>query len=116
MTGLVTGVEFSEGNMPQHHLKALSQGLIQKGWKIVATRSLDEFPYDSNAWTIERGSAKMEIHFDRFGGMGDDLPLLESYGCSVAGRDTISLYFSKPSKRWNDDLAAFIAALDEVTA
>lgn len=97
--------------MPQHHLDSLSHALLQKGWKIIATRSLDDFPHDFHAWTIQRGPATLEIQFARFGGAGEDLPLDESYACEVAGRDDVSLYFSR-HPRWRDELASFVAALD----
>ncbi len=100
--------------MSQHHLDELSHVLTQKGWAISSTRSIDDFPYDSHAWTIERGSVTLDIQFSRFGGVGEDLPLEKSYACSVASRDDISLYFSKPSNKWKADLASFVSALDGV--
>ena len=100
--------------MSQHHLDELSHALTQKAWAIASTRSLDDFPYDFHAWTIERGSVTVDIQFARFGGIGEDLPLDKSYACSVDGRDDISLYFSKPSDKWKADLASFVSALDSV--
>ncbi|MCH7726367.1 MAG: hypothetical protein IH991_07815 [Planctomycetes bacterium] len=99
--------------MPKHHLDALSHALTQKGWKIVSTRTLDDSPYDFHAWTVERGTVSLEIQFARFGGIGEDLPLDKSYACSVSGHDDISLYFSKPSGKWNADVASFVSALDD---
>jgi hypothetical protein len=96
--------------MPQHHLDALSHALTQRGWKIVSTRSLEDFPYDCHAWSIERGRERHEIQFDRFDAMGYDVPLIESYGCSVEGRKA-SLYFSNGS-RWSGELDAFLSELD----
>ena len=66
-----------------------------------------------NAWKIERGSVILEIQFDRFGGIGEDLPLLESYGCSIEGHDKISLSFSK-KPRWQQQLTAFVQAVDSI--
>jgi hypothetical protein len=97
--------------MSQHHLHALWHALIQKGWKIVTTRSLDDFPYDYHAWTIRRGSVAIELQFARFGDMGQDVPLEESSGCAVAKVRSISLHFSK-QPRWKDDLASFVSSLD----
>ena len=98
--------------MPQHHLDELSHALTQKGWTIFSTRSLSDHPYDCNAWSLLRGPVEFEIEFDRFGGMGEDLPITETFGCSV--RNSIHLYFGK-RKRWDEELAAFISELDDLT-
>ena len=79
------------------------------------TWSLDDFSHDFHAWAIERGAANLELQFARFGGMGEDLALHESYACSIAGHDAVSLDFSK-SSRWATELTAFIRALDTVGA
>lgn len=99
--------------MPQRHLDALSHALTQKGWKIVSTRTLNDFPYDCHAWEIERGSASREIQFDRFGGMGEDVPLLESSGCSIEGHEEVHLSFSK-KPRWPKELTMFVHAVDNI--
>ena len=98
--------------MPQHHLEELSHALTQKGWTIVSTRSLTDHPYDCNAWSVRRGAVEFDIKFDRFGSMGEDLSITETYGCSV--RDSVHLSFGK-RKSWDQELPAFIAALDDLT-
>ncbi|TWU50712.1 hypothetical protein Poly51_40050 [Rubripirellula tenax] len=97
--------------MPKHHIDALSHALTQRGWTIVSTRSLDDFPCDAHAWTIERGHAQLEIQFDRFDAMGNDVPLHKSWGCAVHDHRDVSLSFGKPPG-WAGELASFIAALD----
>ena len=97
--------------MPQHHLDELSHSLAQKGWTVVKTRSLTDFPYDCNAWSIKRGDVEFDIEFDRFDGMGQDVSIIESSGCSV--RNSVHLYFGK-WKRWLEELPVFISQLDDL--
>ena len=99
----------------QKHLDGLSHALTQKGWKIVATRSLSDFPYDHHAWAIQRGETKLEILFDRFGDMGEDVDLLESTGCSIySGNHSILLSFSK-LPTWLTELKSFVSKLDDLS-
>jgi len=98
--------------MPQHHLDELSHALTQKGWRVVNTRSLTDFPYDCDAWSMKRGAVEFDIEFSRFDGMGQDVPLIDSFGCSV--RNSVHLYFGKP-KRWAEELPVFISKLDDLT-
>ena len=99
----------------QKHLDGLSHALTQKGWTIVATRSLNDFPYDHHAWEIQRGGTKHEILFDRFGDMGEDVDLLESTGCAIySGNHSILLRFSKPPT-WLSELAPFVSKLDDLS-
>ena len=99
----------------KQHLDSLAHALTQKGWRIASTRSLNDFPYDCNAWTIRRGETELEIQFDRFGDMGQDISLLDSSGCSIDGHDSILLSFSKPPK-WKAELETFVSKLDSLSS
>ena len=81
---------------------------------IVATHEVDGIPGDFIVWRIERGIATFQIEFDRFGCMGEDVPLLQSHGCCVTQVRSVRLWFDKNKDRWKDELATFIAALDEI--
>ncbi|MEZ6055066.1 MAG: hypothetical protein R3C01_00015 [Planctomycetaceae bacterium] len=61
---------------------------------------------------MRRGSIEFDIEFDRFDGMGQDVPLIESAGCSV--RNSVHLSFGK-RKRWLEELPVFISQLDDLT-
>jgi hypothetical protein len=71
----------------------------------------------SATWEIRRGGQpSLFLDFDGMAPEGDScLPLEESYGCQVRGREILSLYFRRVKRsrvRWEADLAAFVVALD----
>jgi hypothetical protein len=103
--------------MSKPHLRALQDALVHKGWRIVAVHPGDDYRI-SGTWEIQRRSSQPGLLLD-FQGMGPDgdycLPLEKSYGCQVRGRPGASLYFRKMKrsrKLWEEELAAFVQALD----
>ena len=57
----------------------------------------------------------MLIDFAGFGGMGEDIPLEQSYACDVRGRQNVGLYFRRINRSrelWLRDLAAFLDSLE----
>ena len=99
--------------MPQHHIDELRDALNAHRWVIVGTRTLNDHPYDFNAWTISRGSTKLEILFDRFDSLGNDTGLLDSSGCCLNHGDRPSLYFGRRD-RFASELTAFVTTLDSI--
>ena len=106
--------------MSNPHLRALEEALSRKGWRIVAVH-----PPDCNdvsaTWEIQRSTRQPTCFID-FNGMSpdgeDDLTLEESYYCTLRGHPTIDLYFRRVNKSrqlWEQDLAAFIQALDRLS-
>jgi hypothetical protein len=101
------------------HLRALEEALLRRGWRIIAVHPGDDYRI-SATWEIQR-SSKQPSQFIDFDGLDDMvcLPLEESYACHIRGRShkdrAASLYFRKPNKSrdlWEQDLAAFVLALE----
>jgi hypothetical protein len=97
----------------------LEEGLLRKGWRVIAIHPGDHYRI-SATWEIQRNS-KQPSQFIDFDGSDDMrcLPLEESYGCHIRGRsgtdEAASLYFRRPNKSrelWEQDLVAFVLALD----
>ena len=102
------------------HLSSLKSSLLQRGWRVVAAHAGDGYRI-SASWEIQRStkSPNLVLDFDGLEPMGDFcLPLEESYGCSVRGHRSVSLYFRRKivtrRKLWNEDLESFIDALDKL--
>ena len=106
--------------MSVSHLNELRAALTEGGWKIVAERLRDEDDVQGAAtWEVRRdgGSPPVLIDFAGLGGMGEDIPLEESYGCKVRGRGDVGLYFRRINRSrelWLRDLSEFIRSLDTV--
>jgi hypothetical protein len=105
--------------MSKPHLRALEEALTRKGWRIIAVHPGDDYGI-SATWEVRRSSNQPSLFLD-FNGMGPDgnycLPLEESYGCQVRGRQAVGLYFRRVNRGqalWERELAAFVQALDEV--
>lgn len=101
--------------MSQHHIDELRAALNAHRWGIISTRTLNDHPYDFNAWTISRGSTKLEILFDRFDSLGNDTELFDSSGCCLNHGDRQTLYFGRRD-RFASELSAFITTLDSIDA
>ena len=102
--------------MSQVHLDQLYEALTRRGWKVVERLRGEDDVEGSATWEIRRqpGGPALLIDFAGFGGMGEDIPLEESYACQVRGRP-LHLYFNRVRRsreRWLTELAAFVAALD----
>jgi hypothetical protein len=105
--------------MSQSHLDHLQAALIHRGWTISERRRGDDDVIGSATWEIRRGAGgpALKIDFSGFGGLGEDIELDEAYSCQVRDH-AIHLYFTRVRRnrrRWTDDLAAFVAALDDVS-
>jgi hypothetical protein len=100
------------------HRNELRSALTTRGWKVIAERQRgddDDVP-GAATWEIQRGDAgpTVEIDFAGFGAMGEDIPLEQSYACTLRGRQDIGLYFwriNRSRERWLRDLWAFVDAL-----
>ena len=104
------------------HLGQLDEALTRRGWRITKRLRGEEGVEGAATWEIQRSINGPVLHIDfyGFGGMGEDIPLEESYGCEVRGH-RVSLYFRRVNhsrERWVAELKEFVAALDgiEVTA
>jgi hypothetical protein len=104
--------------MSKPHLRALEQELARKGWRVIAVHPGDGYRI-SATWEVQRSSKEPSLFLD-FNGMGPDgdycLPLEESYGCQVRGREAVGLYFRRVNRSqslWEQELAAFVQALDD---
>jgi hypothetical protein len=105
--------------MSNSHLHALEEALARRGWRVVSVLPGDDYRI-SATWEVRRSTSRPSLFID-FDGMGPDgdccLPLEESYGCHARGRASPSLYFRRINKsrsRWEQELAAFVVALDNV--
>lgn len=105
--------------MADWHLEELRDALARKGWSIIA-----ELPggnhFTSAVWEIQRSTVMPPIII-AFEGLDDlkTLPLEQSYGCYVRGRESISLYFGKRGENdstrkriWQNDLKRFVDDLE----
>ena len=104
--------------MAKTHLRALEEVLARRGWRVVAVHPGDGY-HISATWEVRRSTSQPSLLID-FEGMGPDgdscLPLEESYGCQLRGRETVGLHFGRINRsraRWEQELAAFVQALDE---
>jgi hypothetical protein len=84
----------------------------------VAVRPGDDYQI-SATWEVRRSTSQPSLLIE-FEGMAPDggscLPLKESYGCQVRGREAVGLYFRRPHRghsRWKQELVAFVQSLDE---
>jgi hypothetical protein len=105
--------------MSKPHLRALEEALARRGWRVAAVHPGDDYRI-SATWEIRRSGDRSSLFID-FDGMGLDgdrcLPLEESYGCAVRGRDSVSLYFRKINRSrqlWEKELADFVEVLGTV--
>jgi hypothetical protein len=105
--------------MSKPHLRALEEALGRRGWRVIAVHPGNDHDI-SASWEIQRSPSESSQFID-FDGQDDldCLPLEESFGCHVRGRsakvETPSLYFRKRNKSralWQQELAAFVLALD----
>jgi len=103
--------------MADWHLRELRTSLEKRGWRVAA-----ELPGDdraiSGSWNLKRAGDTRDLMVD-FEGLDEKrvLPMSESYACRARGTSH-TLYFSrrgeggsKARKRWNSELAAFVAAV-----
>ena len=103
--------------MADWHLRELRASLEKRGWRVAA-----ELPGDdraiSGSWEMKRAGDTRDLMID-FEGLDEKrvLPMPESYACRARGTSH-TLYFSrrgeggsKARKRWNSELAAFVAAV-----
>ena len=100
--------------MSIRHLSDLLSALARRGWRVVAEVAGDGYRV-SGSWENRRNATAgcALIDFDGMDKSGDAcLALARSYGCWARGLGGASLYFGKSQKRWTDDLAHFVAALD----
>ena len=103
--------------MSKPHLKALKEALARRGWWVVTVHPGDNYRI-SETWEIQRsGQLSLLIDFDGMDAEGDRcLPIEQSYGCQVRGHAAIALYFRRVNKSrslWEQELAAFVQALDK---
>jgi hypothetical protein len=100
------------------HLSELRAALAQGGWHVVAERLRGEDDVQGAAvWEVRRGDAGpvVFIDFAGFGGMGEDIPLEQSYGCKIRGDSNEGLYFRRIQRSrnlWLQDLAIFVDSLN----
>ena len=100
------------------HLSELRAALADRGWRVIAERLRGEGGVQGAAtWEVRRGDAGplVFIDFAGLGGMGEDIPLEESYACDVRGRRNAGLYFRRINRSrelWLRDLAAFVDSLE----
>lgn len=102
--------------MSQPHLRALEEALARRGWRVVAVHPGDDYQI-SATWEIQRsGQPSLLLDFDGMDAAGDRcLPIEQSHGCQVRGRSALDLYFRRVNKSrslWEQELAAFVLALD----
>src|SRR5438067_2521429 len=102
--------------MAKSHLRALEQALARRGWRVVAVHPGDGCRI-SATWEAQRNTSHPSLLID-FEGLGPDggpcLPLEESYGCQVRGREAAGLYFGRVNRsraHWEQELAAFVRDL-----
>ena len=100
------------------HLNELRAALAGRGWRVVAERLRGEDNVQGAAtWEVRRGNAGplVLIDFAGLGGMGEDIPLEQSYACYVRGRRNVALYFRRINRSrelWLHDLDAFVDSLE----
>jgi hypothetical protein len=101
------------------HLQQLESQLVKHGWRIAEIHGGDGYRV-SATWEIVRGDARVLLDFE---GLDDmmTLPLEDAYAVHVRDGERLGLYFGKkpsearPNRSWDDDLLAFVAALDSAT-
>ncbi len=106
--------QYGQGDaMAEWHLKNLENGLMRRGWRIVAVHDGDGYRI-SASWSIQRSTRHAPLYID-FDGLDETgcLPVEQSYGCSIRDRKDSSLYFGKPGKRWRLELSAFLDRCDD---
>jgi hypothetical protein len=104
--------------MSLSHLQELRAALVDNGWKIVVERVRGEENVQGAAtWEVRRddGGPSVLIDFAGFGGMGEDIPLEQSYACEIRGRGNPGLYFRRINRSrelWLQDLSSFVNSLE----
>lgn len=68
-------------------------------------------------WELRRyeGGAALLLDFAGIGGMDEDIPLEESYGCQLRGVEDCGLYFrriNRSRRAWLGELKEFVLSLD----
>jgi hypothetical protein len=98
------------------HLRELEDRLAKRGWKILSVHDGDGYRV-SASWEIGRGDRRLFLDFQGFDDMAV-LPLERAYAVDVRGHPSCDLYFGKrptearPNRSWEEDVTAFVAALD----
>lgn len=103
--------------MSQAHLEELHKALSRHGWQVTERRRGDEGANGAGTWQLRRyeGGPPLLLDFAGFGGLGEDIPLEESYACQLRGTNR-HLYFSrinKSRKRWLSELESFMRFIDD---
>lgn len=99
--------------MSVRHLKGIEAALAAAGWDIQEKMSGDDHSIAEIWEIVSKKYPGLSIRLS-FEGMDDlaVLPVEKSYACRVEGKENISLYFARSSRRWKTDLTVFIDALD----
>ena len=103
--------------MAEWHLRELEDRLARRGWRIARVFPGDDYRI-SATWEIERGGLRHLVDFEGLDDM-ETLPVDRAYACHLRTREGAGLYFGKkpsgayPNRGWDDDLNAFVAALDD---
>jgi hypothetical protein len=99
------------------HLRELEERLLRRGWNVEAIPRPENVQI-GGSWKIERGDHSVILDFYAF----DDLetfPIEQAYAVKVRDQ-TPGLYFgkkpteSRPQRSWEQDIAAFVAELDQL--
>lgn len=103
--------------MSQSNLSQLREALTHSGWQITENLRGDDDVRGAATWLIRRQiGPTLLIDFAGLGGMGEDIPVEQSYACNV--RDaSLSLYFRRVNRcreLWVAELTEFVSALEKV--
>jgi hypothetical protein len=100
------------------HLRKLEQRLQQRGWQVIAVRDAESVQV-SATWEVERGESRLLFDFfidPELNGRAVE----HAYAVVVRDHSGCGLYLGKkptearPNRPWEQDLTAFVAALDEL--
>ncbi len=101
------------------HLKELREALDRRGWRFLGELEGDDYAI-SATWEFVRDPDDGSIFID-FNGLDDlkTLPIDQSYGCNVRGKEHMGLYFGKKGTtdstsrvKWKAELHEFVTKLD----
>jgi hypothetical protein len=102
--------------MSTSHLDAFRKVLESSSWVVESESDGNDYE-TSGVWRIARSNGEHSMHIE-FEGLDDlnTFPIQRSYGCRIREQPDISLYFSRISRSWNDNLEQFIQELNDAGA
>ena len=95
-----------------YHLNDLRRELNSSDWEIFEESSGNGYDI-SGSWRIRKQGMEYTLCFYGLDDL-ECLPLEKAYACYLAENKKISLYFSRKSRSWSNEVIGFLKELNQV--